>query len=54
VLTWWQVYPVFVIDPWFAGPEKVGLVRYRFLLQSLEDLDSSLKKVPFFFTLHRD
>ena len=37
------VYPVFIIDPHFAGPEKVGINRYRFLLQSLHDLDTSLR-----------
>jgi cryptochrome len=30
-----QVYPVFVLDPHFAHGEKVGVLRYRFLLQSL-------------------
>jgi cryptochrome len=29
------VYPVFVIDPWFVSPERVGAVRMRFLLESL-------------------
>jgi hypothetical protein len=34
--TWYlQVYPLFIIDPHFADPEKVGVLRYRFLLQSL-------------------
>jgi len=37
--------PVFVLDPWFVKNEKVGPNRTRFLLQSLEDLDSSLKKL---------
>ena len=27
---------VFVLDPWFAGPERVGVNRYRFLLESLQ------------------
>ena len=40
-----HVYPVFVIDPWFARPDKVGINRYNFLLQSLADLDMSLRAV---------
>ena len=27
------VFPLFVIDPWFASPDKVGVRRYNFLLQ---------------------
>lgn len=38
-----QIYPVFVLDPHFVQPEKIGPVRFRFLLQSLEDLDQSLR-----------
>ncbi|EGD83498.1 DNA photolyase [Salpingoeca rosetta] len=38
-----QVYPVFVLDPHFAKPEFVGVVRYNFLLESLRDLDKSLR-----------
>lgn len=33
------VYPIFIIDPWFAKPDKVGINRYSFLLESLKDLD---------------
>jgi len=33
---------VYVIDPHF-GPKKVGVNRYRFLLESLRDLDAQLK-----------
>ncbi|XP_029901293.1 cryptochrome-2-like isoform X2 [Myripristis murdjan] len=36
---------VYVLDPWFAGSANVGLNRWRFLLESLEDLDSSLRKL---------
>jgi len=39
------VYPVFVIDPEYADPAKVGVLRYNFLLQSLEDLDRSLRQL---------
>jgi hypothetical protein len=40
-----QVYPVFVLDPFFANPDYVGVNRYSFLLQSLDDLDHSLRKL---------
>jgi cryptochrome len=40
-----RVYPVFIIDPWFAKPDIVGINRYSFLLQSLSDLDSSLRSI---------
>ncbi|KAF3859329.1 hypothetical protein F7725_021728, partial [Dissostichus mawsoni] len=36
---------VYILDPWFAGSSNVGINRWRFLLQSLEDLDSSLRKL---------
>lgn len=37
------VYPVFCLDPWFAGEDKVGKLRYAFLLEALADLDASLR-----------
>mmetsp|Transcript_20103 Transcript_20103/g.44692 ORF Transcript_20103/g.44692 Transcript_20103/m.44692 type:complete len:528 (-) Transcript_20103:69-1652(-) len=37
------VYPVFCMDPHFAKPDTVGVNRYSFLLESLRDLDSSLR-----------
>eukprot|EP00211_Chloroparvula_japonica_P014772 CAMPEP_0119152314 /NCGR_PEP_ID=MMETSP1310-20130426/47595_1 /TAXON_ID=464262 /ORGANISM="Genus nov. species nov., Strain RCC2339" /LENGTH=227 /DNA_ID=CAMNT_0007144665 /DNA_START=13 /DNA_END=692 /DNA_ORIENTATION=+ len=37
------VQPVFVLDPWFVAPERVGGNRLRFLLESLEDLAASLE-----------
>lgn len=40
-----SVYPVFIIDPVFAKPEIVGTNRYQFLLESLQDLDCSLKRL---------
>jgi len=40
-----RLKPVFVLDPWFVKNAKVGPNRWRFLLQTLEDLDSSLKKM---------
>uniref|UniRef100_W5U707 Cryptochrome-2 n=1 Tax=Ictalurus punctatus TaxID=7998 RepID=W5U707_ICTPU len=36
---------VYVLDPWFAGAANVGVNRWRFLLESLEDLDTSLRKL---------
>lgn len=37
------LYPVFFLDPWFADPAKICTNRYSFLLQSLADLDASLR-----------
>ena len=39
-----SVLPLYVLDPYFARPEFVGAPRYRFLLESLADLDASLRK----------
>nr|XP_018916708.1 PREDICTED: cryptochrome-1-like isoform X1 [Bemisia tabaci] len=36
---------VFIIDPWFASTSNVGINKWRFLLQCLEDLDCSLRKL---------
>ncbi|XP_032416101.1 cryptochrome-1-like isoform X3 [Xiphophorus hellerii] len=36
---------VYFLDPWFAGSSNVGVNRWRFLLQCLEDLDASLRKL---------
>ncbi|TSQ92633.1 Cryptochrome-2 [Bagarius yarrelli] len=36
---------VYILDPWFAGAANVGVNRWRFLLESLSDLDSSLRKL---------
>uniref|UniRef100_A0AAY4CS07 Cryptochrome-1 n=1 Tax=Denticeps clupeoides TaxID=299321 RepID=A0AAY4CS07_9TELE len=36
---------VYILDPWFAGSSSVGISRWRFLLQCLEDLDASLRKL---------
>ncbi|XP_068117815.1 cryptochrome-2 [Hyperolius riggenbachi] len=36
---------VYILDPWFAASSPGGINRWRFLLQSLEDLDSSLRKL---------
>ncbi|XP_076320919.1 (6-4)-photolyase isoform X2 [Tachypleus tridentatus] len=37
--------PIFILDPWFVKNMRVGPNRWRFLLQSLKDLDNSLKKL---------
>ncbi|KAK1161757.1 cryptochrome-2 [Acipenser oxyrinchus oxyrinchus] len=37
---------VYFLDPWFAaGTTDVGINRWRFLLESLQDLDTSLRKL---------
>ncbi|GFG34256.1 hypothetical protein Cfor_08204 [Coptotermes formosanus] len=36
---------VFILDPWFAGSSNVGINKWRFLLQCLEDLDQNLRKL---------
>ncbi|XP_044750690.1 cryptochrome-1 [Coccinella septempunctata] len=36
---------VFVLDPWFAGSSNVGINKWRFLLQCLDDLDNNLKNL---------
>ena len=38
------LYPVFVLDPWFLHPSRVGTNRVQFLLQSLRCLSKSLRK----------
>ena len=38
-----SVLPLYVLDPYFARPEFVGAPRYRFLLESLADLDATLR-----------
>ena len=39
-----QVYPIFILDPWFVANYRVGPNRWRFLLESLKDLNESLIK----------
>ncbi len=36
------MYPIFIIDPWFANPSIVGVNRYAFLLETLVDLNTQL------------
>ena len=40
-----KVYPVFVWDPFFARNNFAGPNRWRFLVESLKDLDTSLRKL---------
>ncbi|KAL7846439.1 hypothetical protein SRHO_G00214190 [Serrasalmus rhombeus] len=40
-----HIYPVFILDPWFPKNAQVGINRWRFLVEALKDLDSSLKKL---------
>jgi DNA photolyase len=37
------VMPLFILDPHFLKPQNVGGARMRFLLESLSDLDASLR-----------
>lgn len=39
------VYPVFVMDPYFAKPDIIGVNRYSFFLESLRDLDTNLRSI---------
>ncbi|KAG8197157.1 hypothetical protein JTE90_011318 [Oedothorax gibbosus] len=36
---------VFILDPWFAGTSNIGINKWRFLLQCLENLDNNLRKL---------
>ena len=38
-----ELRPIFILDPWFVKNGKVGENRWRFLMQSLNDLDESLR-----------
>uniref|UniRef100_A0A6J0V250 Cryptochrome-1-like n=1 Tax=Pogona vitticeps TaxID=103695 RepID=A0A6J0V250_9SAUR len=40
-----EVYPVFILDPWFPKNMRVSINRWQFLVDSLRDLDESLKKL---------
>lgn len=37
------IYPLFILDPYFSNPDIIGVNRYSFLLQTLNDLDINLK-----------
>ncbi|CAI9734178.1 Hypothetical predicted protein [Octopus vulgaris] len=36
---------IYTLDPWFAGSSQVGINKWGFLLNCLEDLDDSLRKL---------
>nr|UXK97092.1 cryptochrome [Haliotis discus hannai] len=36
---------IYILDPWFAGASQVGINKWRFLLECLEDLDKSLRQL---------
>ncbi|XP_019345657.1 cryptochrome-1 isoform X2 [Alligator mississippiensis] len=40
-----ELYPIFILDPWFPKNMQVSVNRWRFLVESLKDLDESLKKL---------
>ncbi|XP_037792441.1 cryptochrome-2-like [Penaeus monodon] len=40
-----ELRPVFVLDPWFVRESRTGVNRWRFLAQTLVDLDTSLKQL---------
>nr|AGX93015.1 6-4 photolyase [Platynereis dumerilii] len=40
-----EVRPIFILDPWFVKKGRVGINRWRFLIQTLRDLDTNLKEL---------
>ncbi|XP_028838824.1 cryptochrome-2-like [Denticeps clupeoides] len=40
-----RLYPIFILDPWFAAAANVGINRWRFLVGALKDLDRSLREL---------
>lgn len=40
-----KLYPVFMLDPWFVKNARVGANRWRFLRETLTDLDLQLRKL---------
>uniref|UniRef100_A0A8D0G0U5 Photolyase/cryptochrome alpha/beta domain-containing protein n=1 Tax=Sphenodon punctatus TaxID=8508 RepID=A0A8D0G0U5_SPHPU len=40
-----ELRPIFILDPWFPKNMQVSINRWRFLMESLRDLDESLKKL---------
>ncbi|EWM23893.1 6-4 photolyase [Nannochloropsis gaditana] len=40
-----HVYPVFILDPHFAKPDVIGVLRYRFMLQTIKNLDDNLREI---------
>ena len=42
---YYELRPVFILDPWFVQNARVGPNRWRFLIESLKDLDQNLRKI---------
>ncbi|KAG8233196.1 6-4 photolyase, partial [Ladona fulva] len=42
---YYEILPVFVLDPWIVKTMRVGPNRWRFLQQSLKNLDENLRKI---------
>ncbi|XP_076135908.1 cryptochrome circadian regulator 5 [Alosa pseudoharengus] len=40
-----QLYPVFILDPWYPNNTNIGINRWRFLIGALKDLDCSLREL---------
>ncbi|XP_075046564.1 cryptochrome-1-like isoform X2 [Mixophyes fleayi] len=40
-----ELYPIFILDPWFPRNMGVSANRWRFLIEALKDLDENLKKI---------
>nr|XP_006642290.2 PREDICTED: cryptochrome-2-like [Lepisosteus oculatus] len=40
-----ELWPVFLLDPWFPKNARVSVNRWRFLLRALQDLDGNLRKL---------
>eukprot|EP00111_Clytia_hemisphaerica_P021300 TCONS_00062708-protein len=40
-----RLYPIFILDPWFVKNACVGVNRWRFLQQTLTDLDQQLRRL---------
>ena len=40
-----QIYPIFILDPFYVKSGNVGPNRWRFLFEALHDLDSNLRKL---------
>lgn len=40
-----EFYPIFILDPWFPKNMHISVNRWRFLIESLKDLDETLQKL---------
>ncbi|EME29765.1 (6-4)DNA photolyase [Galdieria sulphuraria] len=39
-----ELFPLFILDPYYINPDKIGFQRFRFMLECMKDLDHSLRK----------